>query len=73
MRLQFPNNVSWFHLQASATAYSAMIVKCLLTIFGLLETSHQTYSPYLLPANIFLIPKVKSIQTTSSNAPAASL
>jgi len=38
-----------------------MIVKCLLAIFGLVETGHQPYSPYHLPANIFLIPKVKSV------------
>jgi hypothetical protein len=61
MTLQFPDNDSWFCLQAGATAYSAVIVKCLLAIFGLVETSHQLYSPYLLPANIFLIPKLKTI------------
>jgi hypothetical protein len=60
MRLQFPHNDSWFCVQASATYYSAMIVKCLLAISGLVETSHQLYSPYFLPANIFLIPKVKN-------------
>jgi hypothetical protein len=61
MRLHFSDNDIWFCLQAIATAYSAMIVKCLLAIYGLLETSHQLYSPYHLPANIFLIPKVKII------------
>jgi hypothetical protein len=61
MGLEFPDNDSWFCVQASATDYSAMIAKCLLAIFGLVETSHQPYSPYLLPATIFVVPKVKTI------------